>query len=102
VEFNGVPAEGANAGGIGTRVPAELGLAALAETVDVEDRRDVVELVVRRLVERLPDRAFRDLAVAEHDPDVVRQLVEHFAVEGHADADWEALAERAGGHIDVR
>ena len=52
------------------------------------------------MVERLPDRAFGHLAVAEQHPDAVGQLVEVLAAERHADADGQALAERAGGHVD--
>ena len=101
VQLDGVPAEGAGAGGVGGAVPAEVRLAALAETVHVEDADQVVELVVRRLVERLPDGALGHLAVAEHDPDAIGQLVEVLAVQRHADADGQPLAERAGGDIDV-
>ena len=97
----GVPAEGAGAGGVGGAVPAEVGLAALAQAVHVEDADQVVELVVGRLVERLPDRAFGHLAVAEQHPDAVGQLVEVLAVQRHADADGQPLAERAGRHVDV-
>ena len=64
-------------------------------------RDQVVELVIRRLVERLPDGALGHLAVAEHDPDAIGQLVEVLAVEGHADADGQPLAERAGGDVDL-
>ena len=38
---------------IGIEVPAEVGLAALAEPVDVDDRDQVRELVVGSVVERL-------------------------------------------------
>ena len=62
----------------------------------------MIELVVRRLIERLPVRAFRHLAVAEQDPGAIGELVQVLAVQGHADADGQPLAERAGRHVDVR
>ena len=85
---------------VGVEVPAELGRAALAEPVDVDDGGQVGQLVVRRLVERLPDRALGHLAVAAQHPHVVRQLVEVLAGQGDADGVGQALAERAGGHVD--
>src|SRR5260370_337060 len=79
VQFGGGPAEGADARGVNPRVPAPFRLAALTEPVHVEDRCQVVEFVVRRLVEALPDGAFRDFAIPEHNPDAVRQPVEQLA-----------------------
>ena len=46
-------------------------------------------------------RAFGDFAVAEQDVGVVIQLVEPRG-QRHADADAQALAERAGGHVHER
>jgi hypothetical protein len=75
-------------------------LAALAEPVDVEDRGEVVELVERGVLDRLPHRAFRHLAVAADHPDAERQLVQALPGDRHADADRETLAERAGRDVD--
>ena len=55
-----------------------------------------------RVLERLPDRSFGHLAVAAQHPDAVGQLVEALAGERDADADRQALAERAGRHVDPR
>src|SRR6266851_8918722 len=48
-------AERLHAAAIQVEVPAVLRLSTLAETVDVEDRGEVRELVVARLVEGFPD-----------------------------------------------
>ena len=85
---------------VGREIPAVHRLAALAEPVDVDDRRQVVELVERGVLGRLPHRALGHLAVAADHPDAERQPVEPLAGERHADADRQALPERAGGHVD--
>src|SRR5207245_5526672 len=56
---------------VGVHAPAVLGLAALPEAVDVEDRGEVRQPVETSLVEGLPDRAFGELGVAAQAPDVV-------------------------------
>ena len=93
-------AERGRAGGVGVQVPAQLGGAALAEPVDVDDRDQVGQLVVRGLVQGLPDRALGHLAVAAQDPDPVGQLVQVLAGQRHAHAVGQPLAQRAGGHVD--
>src|SRR4029453_9312106 len=55
VDLDRVPAEGAGPLDVRAGVPALHRLAALPEPVDVEDRTQVVELVVGRVLERLPD-----------------------------------------------
>ena len=102
VDLDGMPAERPGAGGVGVAVPAEHRLAALAEPVHIENANQVVELIVSGKLQRLPDRAFGHLAIAQHDPDVIRQLVEVFARDAHADADGQPLAQRAGGHVHPR
>jgi hypothetical protein len=77
-------------------------LAALAEPVDVQDRGQVLEVVVPGVLERLPDRPFRRLAVAAQRPDPVRQPLEVLAGERHAHPERQPLAERAGGDVDPR
>ena len=68
-------------------IPAVHRLAALAEPVDVDDRGQVVELLVAGVLEGLPHRALGHLAVAAQHPDPVRELVEALAGERDADAD---------------
>ena len=102
VDLDRVAAEGARAVGVGVEIPAVHRLAALAEPVHVEDRDEVVELEVRRVLERLPLRALGDLAVAAERPDAERQPVELLAGERHADRVRQALAERAGRDVDPR
>lgn len=48
-----------------------------------------------------PDLAFLELAVAVHGEDEVF-VARHFLAEGGADADAEALTQRAAGHADAR
>ena len=52
--------------------------------------------------DRLPDRTFRGLAVAEQHPSAVGQPVDVLAGEGDADGDGQAVAEGAGGDVDPR
>ena len=99
VDLDGVPPEGAGAGGVDRPVPAEVRRSALAKPVHVQDGDHVVQLVVARLVERFPDRALGHLAVTQQHPDVERQLVDVLGAQGHADADGQALPEGAGRHI---
>ena len=102
VDLNRVSAERGGTGGINRAVPAEVGLAALPQAVHVQNRHQIIKLVVAGFVHRLPDRAFRHFAVAEHDPDFKRQLAEVLAVQSHADAVRQSLPERAGRDIGVR
>ena len=100
VDGDGVAAERLDPLGVRVQVPAELGGAALTEAVDVDDRGQLVQPVVGRLVERLPHRPLGHLAVAAQHPDVVWQLVEVPSGQGHADPVRQPLAEGAGGHVD--
>ena len=102
VDGDGAAAERLNPPGVRVQVPAQFGRAALAETVDVDDRGEVAQSVVAGLVERLPHRAFGHLAVAAQHPDAVRQLVEVPAGQGDADSVRQPLAERARGDVDPR
>ena len=93
-------AERRRAGGVAVQVPAQVGGAALAEPVDVDDRDQVGQLVVRGLVQRLPDGALGHLAVAAQGPDPVRHLVQVLAGQRHAHRVGQPLPQRAGGHVD--
>ena len=87
------------AGGVGIEVPAELGRAALPEPVDVDDNDQVGQAVMGGLVQRLPDRALGQLAVAAQHPDPVRQPVQVLASQRDPHPVGQPLAERAGGHV---
>ena len=102
VDGDGAAAERLDPPGVRVQVPAQLGRAALAEPVDVDDRGQVGQPVVGRLVERLPHRALGHLAVAAQHPHPVRQLVEVLAGQRDADAVGQPLAQRAGGDVDPR
>jgi hypothetical protein len=100
VDLDGAPAEAAQPLGVGRRVPAVHRLAALAQTVDVEDGDQIVEVLVAGVLERLPHRAFGELGVAADDPDAVRDLVEVLARQRDADADRQPLPERPRRDVD--
>ena len=87
---------------VAVEVPADHRLARLPEAVDVDDRGQVVEAVEGGVLERLPHRALGHLGVAAQAPHAVGQAVELLARQGDADGDRQALAERAGGHVDPR
>ena len=99
VDLDRAPAERLGPGHVGGGVPAEHRLAALPEPVDVDDRHQVVEALVRGGGERLPHRALGHLAVAAERPHPEGQLVEPLARQGDADGDGQPLAERAGGDV---
>ena len=102
VDLDRVPAERARPVRVRVEVPAVHRLAALAEPVDVDDRDEVVQLVVGGVLECLPLRALGDLAVAQEHPDPEGQPVELLAGERHPDAVGKALSEGAGGDVDPR
>ena len=102
VDRDRVPAERLGPLDVAVEVPADHRLARLAEAVDVDDRGQVVEPVEGGVLERLPHRALGHLGVAAQAPHAVGQAVELLARERHADRDRQALAERAGGHVDPR
>ena len=93
-------AERGHAATVGLGVPFVLGGAALAEPVDVDDGDQVGQLVVRGLVQGFPDGPLGYLAVAAQDPDPVRQFLQVLAGQRDADAVGQALAQRAGRHVD--
>ena len=60
----------------------------------------VVELVRRREHRGFPDRAFVALAVAHDDEHAVTPTL-NASRQGHAEAQRQAVAERAGGRLDA-
>ena len=54
------------------------------------------------MLERLPDRALGQLAVAADHPHTAGQSLEVLRGESHADSDRKALAERARRDVDPR
>src|SRR5438876_7522868 len=100
VDANGLPAERADAPGVSIEIVTVHGLAPLAEPVDVKHTDEVVELVVRGDLDGLPLRAFGHLAIAQEDVGTIRQLIEEFRIERHAQANGKPLAERTGGRFD--
>ncbi len=102
VDLDGVPPERLGARGVDVEIPADHRLAPLAEPIDVDDRREVVELEMRSVLECLPHRAFGHLAVPAEHPYAARQALQVLGGNGHPDSDGEALAERAGRDVDPR
>jgi hypothetical protein len=93
VDLDRVPAESLGPLRIRVEIPAVHRLSALAEPVDVDDRGQVVELLVGAVLEGLPHRALGHLAVTAECPDPVRKLVEPLAGQRDADRKGKALAE---------
>ena len=91
VDHDRVDPERADPRRIGAHVPLELGGSALAEPIHVDDRGQVREPFVAGVVEGLPDRALRGLAVTDEDPHVERCPEHTLSGEGDADADRQAL-----------
>jgi hypothetical protein len=100
VDRDRAPAERAGALDIDIEVPPDHRLATLPEPVDVENRDQVVELVVAGVLVCLPHGSLGHLAVPAKDPDAVRKPLEVLPGDRHPDADRKALAERAGGDVD--
>src|SRR5579885_3003286 len=83
VNFNGMPAERAGACSVGVAIPAEHRLAALAEAVHNEDAYEVAQLIVSCKLQRLIDRTFGHLTIAQHYPDTIGQFVQILASESN-------------------
>ena len=98
IDFLGAPAEGLEAFFVGVEVVAQGGRLALAETVDIHDGDEVVQLMMAGQGSGFPDRAFGAFPIAEQDVCAVVQAVQAGA-QGHADPDAEPLAERAGRYV---
>jgi len=102
VDDDRVDAERADARRVRAHVPLELGGPALAEPIHVDDGGEIRETFVTGVVERFPDRALGRLAVSDEDPHVIRRLEHPLSGEGDADADRQALSERAGRDVHPR
>src|SRR5205823_2732643 len=102
VDLDRAPSEGASARGIRRPIPAEWSFAALTQSVHIEDRDDVAELVVARVIERLPNGPLRHLTVANEHPYSVRQSLEVLGCDRDPDRDRQALSQRSGGDVDPR
>ncbi len=74
---------------------------ALAQPVEVEDRDQVVDLVVRGGLHGFPDAALRHLGVTHEHPGPAGQPVEPHR-QRHAEPDREALAQGATRDVDPR
>lgn len=102
VDLDGVPAEGLEAAGVGVQVVAVPGRAALAQPVHVHDGRQVVQILVRRVLGRLPHGALGEFAVPAQHPHPVAGAVQPLPGERDADADRQSLSERAARGLHPR
>ena len=102
VDHHGAAAERLHAPPVGVQVPLQFRGSRLPQPVHVHDRREVVEPVERRLVERLPHRALGHLAVPAQHPHAVVLCVEPLAGQRDAHAVGQALPQRPGGHVHPR
>ena len=101
VDDDRVPAEGLPSAGELVHVVFPHRVAALAERVDVGDGADAVQPVEHGGIGRLPDRPLGALAVAHQDVGA-RVRSDATRIERDADGRAQALAERAGRHVDKR
>ena len=76
------------------------GAAVDLQAVHVDDGAQVVQLILGSGHESLPNLALGDFAVAQDGVDAVIPVVE-LAAQSHTDSGGNALAQRAGGHIDT-
>src|SRR5262249_25079540 len=101
VDDRDLPTEGAQARFVDEGVGLIHRGAARSEAIDVDHRAQVVELVERRELRRLPDGALGRLAVAQQRVDAPRCPVQ-LASPRHSARRREPLAEGAGGHAHPR
>jgi len=99
VDHQGLSAEGLDSAGVAVEIPFQLGRAALAEPVHVDNGSEIAEVVVAGLVQRLPDRALGGLAVPAQHPGVIVEAVQAAASQTHPDRVRQPLAERPGGYV---
>ena len=101
VDDDRVPLERFPSRGDFVHVVAELRVLTLAERVDVDDRAQIIELVIHRDVGRFPHRSFGHFTVAKQHVGSVLGT-DPTRVERSADRRADALAERASRDIDER
>src|ERR1035441_132562 len=58
INDNGVPTKGSGTSCIGCGIPTQIGLATLTQTITVQNTHQIVQLVVRGMIEGFPDRSF--------------------------------------------
>ena len=102
VDLEHARAKRARAACVGAQIPAQFRRPALTEPVDVDDRDEIRQLIVARLVQRLPHRAFRHLAVAAQHPHSKRHPIEVFPGQRDPHPVGQPLTERSGRDVDPR
>ncbi len=102
VDRDRMPSERPCALDVHVQVAPDHRLASLPEPVGVEDRRQVVERVVRSVLECLPDRALGHLAVSAQHPRAGGHAVEVLRGQCRPDTDRQALPQRSGRDVDPR
>src|SRR6266852_249326 len=91
VNHDSVPAEAIGACLIGGGVPAQFGFAALPQAIAVEYSNQVIQLVMRGVIEGFPDRTFCHLAITQQNPDMIEQFVKVFADQPYTHANRQTL-----------
>src|SRR6266571_2795239 len=76
INDNGIPAKCLGAGLINGSVPTMHSFTALPQAVAVEDAHQVVQFVVRGVIERLPNRSLGHLAITKEHPDMIGKLIQ--------------------------
>ena len=70
------------------------------QAVDIDDGAEIVQMILRSGHGGFPDLALSDLTVAQQGIDTVVLLCK-LSGQSHADCGGDALAQRAGGHVDA-
>src|SRR5262245_64390666 len=95
-----MPAKPAELSFIGLTISSMHGCLALPQTIHVNNRNQIVELVVSGQRGSFPHTSLRSLAVSHQDVSAVIQLVEFLRIQRHAHASGKPLAQGASRHID--
>jgi len=100
VDNDGVEAKSVEPFAVDLHVVLERCRFRLAQSVDVEDGAQVVQLVVAGKMQGFPNRALGAFTIADQAVRLVGRLVKVLADVSHAAGHAQALAQRARRHID--
>ena len=74
-----VPSDGFEPTGVVIEIPSVHRLTGLTQAIDVQDSCQIIQPTLRRVLERFPHAAFRELGIAGQHPHAVRQSIESLA-----------------------
>ena len=99
IHWQRVPPEAAPPSAVGLDVVLQEGGIALAETVDIDDRAEVIELKMHCQLGRFPVGALDGFAISHQDIGAGAGMIQALGIQRDPDAGRQALAQRAGGHV---